>query len=408
MNIRINRTFLPVGHGAFFVERLYVDEQRVLTAVYDCGDSSRGKLVERYTLQEFGNQAAPIEKIDLLFISHFDSDHVNGLIFLQPYLTKKTLIFIPFYHKELQIVYGANKRTGIFNVDRILMDIGINPIMVCYSNREERLQIDPIDIDEFSIVSNGTSINSGQPITKKEKGIPIWKYVPFNLFNEQKLFRDFKNNVHNNLHWTDAKLQDATQWTDQDIKSLRQIYRGMTSYSINDNSLIVLSDRTYIPDECTIEDYVIRIIGELLNYNNNYLFSHCHSHSLCHSPHCDNSCCHNYGPGCLYTGDTVLKRGARKNSKYFEKYEKFVEELHLYTNYISLMQIPHHGSSNNINIHTLCDGMSHCMFCNYSTKDVKNKTFILKNKVLDTIWKNIYSVTEDKATKFEKDISFYI
>ncbi len=42
MNIRINRTFLPVGHGAFFVERLYVDEQRVLTAVYDGGSAEEG------------------------------------------------------------------------------------------------------------------------------------------------------------------------------------------------------------------------------------------------------------------------------------------------------------------------------------------------------------------------------
>lgn len=68
--IEHKRKFLPVGHGAFFVERLYVNEQRVLSAVYDCGDSNNGTMVHNYITQEFGANKESKEMIDLLFLSH--------------------------------------------------------------------------------------------------------------------------------------------------------------------------------------------------------------------------------------------------------------------------------------------------------------------------------------------------
>ena len=40
------RTFYPVGHGAFFVEKLYTDKHVPYIAVYDCGDSQNGSLVQ--------------------------------------------------------------------------------------------------------------------------------------------------------------------------------------------------------------------------------------------------------------------------------------------------------------------------------------------------------------------------
>ena len=48
MKVSHERRFLPVGHGAFFIERLFVEGKRVFTAVYDCGDSDAGKLVKQF------------------------------------------------------------------------------------------------------------------------------------------------------------------------------------------------------------------------------------------------------------------------------------------------------------------------------------------------------------------------
>ena len=47
----------------------------MFTAVYDCGDSNDGHLVEKYAILAFGSPTeGPVQKIDALFISHFDSD----------------------------------------------------------------------------------------------------------------------------------------------------------------------------------------------------------------------------------------------------------------------------------------------------------------------------------------------
>ena len=74
------RKFYPVGHGAFFVEKLYYKGDLMFTTVYDCGDSNFGLQGKTYAIAEFGSPTeGPVQKIDALFISHFDSDQVIRL-----------------------------------------------------------------------------------------------------------------------------------------------------------------------------------------------------------------------------------------------------------------------------------------------------------------------------------------
>lgn len=387
MKVKHIRKLLPVGHGAFFVERLEVDGVRVLTAVYDCGDSNGGLLVKQYAEQEFGNSNGNVEHIDLLFISHFDTDHVNGLEYLKPYLMPATHVFMPFYYTTLQSVYDSNKRKGIEYVVNTLGEVSIHPTLVQYREGYEPGQL--IDIDEERQDNKRGVIGNGQPIIKKYNGQPIWKYVPFNIFNEQKLFTEFVDKVRTKLYWTDAKLQDVAHWSAHDVKSLREIYKSFSRYTINDNSLLVLSDRNCnILDDC-IEDNC----GELLHHFNDYPC--CYWRCSC------------FRSSCLYTGDTVIKRGVRQ-SKYLNRYETFIKELSLHTDYVSLMQIPHHGSNYNSNMSSLCDSMSHRLFCNYATSDTCNETFMLTTKTLDTVWKNVYMVTEDDKTLFEEQYVFWV
>ena len=224
MQVKHIRKLLPVGHGAFFVERIEVDNVRVLTAVYDCGDSNGGLLVKQYAEQEFGNPNGHVEYIDLLFISHFDNDHINGLEYIKPFLKTTTHVFIPFYYTNLQSIYDSNKRTGIEYVVNTLGEVSIQPTLVQYREGYELGQL--IDIDEVRQDNKRGVIGNGQSIIKKYNGRPIWKYVPFNIFNEQKLYTDFVNQVRTKLHWTDAKLQDAVHWSAQEIKLLREIYKS--------------------------------------------------------------------------------------------------------------------------------------------------------------------------------------
>ena len=382
MKVSHERKFLPVGHGAFFIERLFVEDKRVFTAVYDCGDSDAGKLVKLFASQEFGPDTAPTEKIDILFISHFDKDHVNGLCYLQPYLTNRTRVFLPFYYPTLQSVYDSNKRVGIEEVISVLSAVSIKPILV--SHRGAGDSESEIDIDQHNFDGSGNVIESGQPLIKKVGGKPIWRYVPFNLFNEEKHYKDFEAAVVNKLHWSLSKLEDPKSWTKKDISDLKKVYSSFGSLTINDNSLLVLSDR-YVKGRVSAKvklPFLQRCGAFPFMFTRNVYLS------------------------CLYTGDSVLKRGVSKWSKYCDRYEDFLIELHRFTDNLALMQVPHHGSGNNINMAALCDCFSLGLFSNFSTKDVGNKVFFLKPANLQSVWKAVIGVTEDPNTLFVKKHSF--
>lgn len=387
MRVQHIRKFMPVGHGAFFIERLYVDDQRVMTAVYDCGDSNLGTIVDMYAKQEFGQpNDEGRETIDILFISHFDDDHINGLQYLQPYLKQTTRVFMPFYYAHLQNVYNRNKRSGITFIISILDPLSIKPVLVRYANVDE--QGGEIDVDEHDFERPNQTINSGQPIVKKILGQPIWRYVPFNLFNEKLYYQYFTDKVKNDLHWNDVKLQDAAHWTPQDIKGLRKIYNSFKGATINDNSLIILSDKP---------------IGVFCGH-----FRTVHAKYFIRYGYCSSIVCFCRCISCLYTGDTVLKRGVKKTSKYVDRYEIFLKDLQRFTNRISLMQMPHHGSGNNSNIASLCDCMSIRMFCNYGIADLGTKITILSKSKLESVWKSIYSVTEVPNTVFEEKFHYWV
>lgn len=88
-------------------------------------------MVHNYITQEFGANKESKEMIDLLFLSHFDSDHVNGLEYLQPHLSSKTRVFLPFYYAHMQSIYDRNKREDIEYVISILGQHNVKPIETC-------------------------------------------------------------------------------------------------------------------------------------------------------------------------------------------------------------------------------------------------------------------------------------
>lgn len=70
----MTRTFHPVGQGAFYSEEFLnnSDNNRILyTAVYDCGSNLKTTLKKRIEDER--------HIVDLLFISHFHEDHINGV-----------------------------------------------------------------------------------------------------------------------------------------------------------------------------------------------------------------------------------------------------------------------------------------------------------------------------------------
>lgn len=100
--MRLVRTFHPVGHGAFYTERFYDEHnQNVANIVFDCGRFEAAKenwssqlyksWIEDYVKNRSG--LASCDEIDILFISHFHTDHINGIDYLlRNYTVKKVVL----------------------------------------------------------------------------------------------------------------------------------------------------------------------------------------------------------------------------------------------------------------------------------------------------------------------------
>ena len=86
-HIRLERTIWPVGHGAFYTEQFKDGRDVLFTAAYDCGAKNLS-LITKYIQKTTGDLKTPI---DVLYISHLHTDHINGLYYLlHPQTASKT------------------------------------------------------------------------------------------------------------------------------------------------------------------------------------------------------------------------------------------------------------------------------------------------------------------------------
>ena len=76
----VTRTIQPVGQGGFYTEIFEIPNQKgeisTHCVVYDCGSATRAEPKKTIESALFDDKDLDI---DILFISHFDDDHVNGL-----------------------------------------------------------------------------------------------------------------------------------------------------------------------------------------------------------------------------------------------------------------------------------------------------------------------------------------
>ena len=103
--MKVIRTFHPIGQGAFYSESFHYNE-KIINIIYDCGSLTDLTKVKEEIEKTFPKDT----NIDALFISHFDSDHVNGIPFLITHCNVKN-IFFPIISEEdkilLKIKYAA-------------------------------------------------------------------------------------------------------------------------------------------------------------------------------------------------------------------------------------------------------------------------------------------------------------
>ena len=91
MTYHIQRTFHPIGQGAFYSERH--DDFNI---VYDCG----ARPLSPYAKSLVQSVFTASDKIDVLFISHFDYDHVSTISLLMRKVKKIKKVVLPLLHDE--------------------------------------------------------------------------------------------------------------------------------------------------------------------------------------------------------------------------------------------------------------------------------------------------------------------
>lgn len=314
------RVLHPVGQGAFFTEQFYDESGKVIhNVVYDCGSFTSQSMLLEYEIRNTFEKNA---HIDLLFISHFDEDHVNGLMILQNQtkIDKDTKVIIPFKYPYLLMVMDDDYPTLARFVMR-MFNIGAQVIGI------EEISGENVRRDPIAIVAP-----MGNAPIETEKNIgPIWYYYPFMLPDQKSLQKVFEGKVKDIV-----KLDDPNEILAK-RKELRNIYKtigktkgGVTR--INVNALFLLSFPAVNVACNTNIWHQINLIGGAV-------------------------------PTCFYTGDSNLK-----GNGYDEVKQRVKDVLDVYSKgtKVSMMQVPHHGSDKCFpeKMADRSDGFFECAFVN--------------------------------------------
>ena len=310
--MKLVRTFHPVGHGAFYSEVLYDDNDiAIQTVVYDCGTLSK----QKYLFQEIDElkRATMTDKIDALFISHFHTDHTSGIEYLSrvfdierifiPVLTDALLVESLFFNTiNYAVNCTANRflgscRTGRRKYNKIIKIDTLED----FNNNKEPIHLDKVNQDEFNY-----------PVIFSSPAYSEWVYIPYNIKNNsaEDLLDRLKNDKIFRLAFNRrgkvliGKLKDIIK---SNLGYCKKIYNSIYKGFHNSYSMTL-----YSGIGCNICRYI-----------------------LC--PFCCN---------CLYMGDFEANPNYHRNNTNCDNLISFYKD---YWDGIRLLQVPHHGSEHNLN-----------------------------------------------------------
>lgn len=344
-----------IGQGAFYTEKFYVNNKVVSTIVYDCGCQIA---LPKRAIKLIKNSFNENEIIDILFISHFDADHVNGILTLKERVSKIAHVVLPELTEEEKIILMAKSRAyrESYKIQLLIEDPNsffngketdnqeTKIIYVKKINEEETdSHINQIRTDqqEVSQLDNGSKVASGTRLIPSRKE---WIYIPVNLPIENEKIKNLKKELEDH-GLTVELLKEAL--TDTILHKFKNCYKKVFG-DLNPYSLIVYS-------------------GPVKDLNSTNGKSNI-----------------DYMPGCLYTGDANLNR---KN--FMETMQKKIGDAYL--NNIGLIQVPHHGSLHSYNAKVLYKIREKCnyFFLSHGERNTFGhpapliiEDMILRNKIL--------------------------
>lgn len=354
----LNRIIYPVGQGAFYIEKIMANnhEEKAICIVYDCGSQNKTTLYE--AIDVFCQLQ---QDIHILFISHFDEDHINGIdrlkercyihYVIMPYIAPDEInLILSFYKYRSKKVWKQLTELLLspktfFGEKTVILHI--KPIEIIQNEKDEAINNNqvkhtsmyspPKDIilPEYPTQSEFIKDNlfeSGQRFHIER--YPFWQYVPFNFFNKKDDFRKqlIKHKIKRK-YVSNNKLANRVF-----IEKLKQIYNNLDG-TMNATSLMLYSSPAITNESFSPSMYI--------NYYQIKYSLFCPSNP-------DTILIKTLSSSCLYTGDISFKQ--RLNEKSLAEFIKEkLKKYYFYNNNnseikIGLIQVPHHGSANSFHL----------------------------------------------------------
>ena len=351
----IRRFILPVGQGAFYVERI-----NDINIVYDCGSTDNQAKIPSLIKECFARK----KTIEAVFISHLDKDHINGVEELLKNCEVKRICFPLITEEmkkvlEIKIMFEEAMGNRYSQFTKEFIENPEETVKKIIKDKEiELIEILPDDWDKKNdnkidkeIIKNSKikryREKSGENIAKKIKDLNGWELIPYN-FRQEIRINELKENLKKEFG-EDVPLEKVEEiWKEGEDKKEK------------------------------IKRAYIKIKGNL-NTNSMTLFS-----GVKESGYSD---CY-IKKGCLYTGDYDA------NGK--QKWEKLEEAYQEYWKWIGLIQVPHHGSSKNCNDNLISKNAVYFLSAGRNN-GYKHPSKDVIHDITLKYGNNLYIVTEDKG-----------
>ena len=240
--MKLIRTFHAVGQGAFYTE-CFQDESGndVFNVVYDCGTLNSKKLLS----QKINDYVKERKTIDLLFVSHFHEDHVNGISELLGQCEAKQIVmpFVPLATLIEQYIFNIIDSENVNNK--------ANEFIANYYIGENDL-VHKIESFRFDSDNETTSVSYANIIEIQSNASihydKTWEYIPFNIKdNRANAFVNQFMNDYENLYRAFAKeneegIDEVNRFfsTNDKIEEMAAYYRRFF-HRLNESSMAVIS-----------------------------------------------------------------------------------------------------------------------------------------------------------------------
>ena len=397
------RAFHAVGQGCFATEHFFYDEAgKDFKVIYDCGGQK--KIIGREIKNAFNKD----ESIDVLCISHFHEDHVNGLPVLLNHCKSIKNLWIPFITDEEKILFSlqyVSEITDDVNIEeiRVIVNLINNPEALFREYDTSITEVLPIDREnsqENNQNHNSRKIKSGANLTPNMPNNVSWYYIPFNhvdkdynddIFSKiisSQLFKDFI--IDNKRLDKDKFLDKLSDYGFR--KQIRDFFASLENDkdANNKNSLILYSggENRYFKSVLNCPYFIYNSI-----FQDIFPCFYCRKHNQC----CDIDFCLyerfyqklSIESGCLYFGDYNCKENYEKDKTFFEKYLRDSE----------IILLPHHGSDKSFHDDLLSENYQYRYAVVCHGKD--NRYGHPSSSVCEKLFsknKNIINVTEESST----------